>query len=151
MTLTLSVKLWRATMAKSNIDKLTELQKEVGYTSGKGLDPIAVLGFAGEAGEVIAELSTQKGEYMVQAKMHQFKVAGASLDFIKKQIRDKKHEPIQLTAENETALVTEMADQFYYLNAMCLNLNITVGTLALMAFTKVQAKHKANPKWEDKR
>ena len=122
---------------KTNLELLTELQIKQGFLPDTGvLSPIAILGYIGEAGEVAGEISTPKGEYHVSAKIAQVMYSARGVDFIKKEIRDKQAPPIEIVIANPDLLKSELADHFYYMNAVCIELGITHEELAEMAVKK---------------
>jgi phosphoribosyl-ATP pyrophosphohydrolase len=137
---------------KTYTEQLTSLQVTLGFNDNKGvLDNVAVLGFGGEAGEVMEELGTERGEYKVQASMSAFTYAARNLDFHKKQMRDGKEPYVEITITDRDRLISELADHFYYQNAILINLGLTHEDLAMLVFAKVKAKHIANSQYKDKR
>ena len=122
---------------KSFLEQLTDLQIKQGFLPNTGvLSPIAIFGYIGEAGEVAGEISTPKGEFSVQAKLAQVMYSARSVDFMKKEIRDKNAPPMEIIVEKPHLLLSELADHFYYMNAVCIELGITHEQLAEMAVNK---------------
>lgn len=130
------------------IEKLTELQKELGYSAGP-ISPIALLGLFGEAGEVLEETTLDRvgmgSSYLDEAVFRGVQIAKV-LDSVKKEIRKgnitvKENEVI---APSPTAYHKELADVFYYLNILCLNDGITIEDLARLSFDKVNARKQEN-------
>lgn len=137
--------------------KLTELQIKKGFTFNGGIvDDVAVLGFAGEAGEVIGELYPERkykdhGERAVDAGMTQFCEIAECLDDFKKAIRNGNMPGVKIVIENHGNLIKELADHYYYFNAICNNLGLSFETLAEIVYKKALANEQANPEWEVKR
>lgn len=128
----------------SPIAKLVRLQKEVGYEEGK-LNIVALLGFFGEAGEVLAEVSFDKSPKLTavdQAFLETIKEAikvAAKIDAWKKAIRDKEYMPnVTMTVEED--FKKELADQTYYAHALAMGQNTSMNELAVISINKVLSK-----------
>lgn len=134
------------------LQKLTNLQNEVGYTAG-AINLIALLGLAGEAGEVLQEYfqTTNDGfpDISILTTIDKFTMAAKSVDALKKQIRDSGDNNPAVLPEgavtfNEELFDKEMADQLYYLNALAINRGKTLEDYAKISFDKVSAKFQQN-------
>jgi NTP pyrophosphatase (non-canonical NTP hydrolase) len=127
------------------IDKLTTLQTSIGYNKGE-FNAIAILGLIGESGEVLEHVFISDSEI---ACMQRIAVAVAeALDNVKKEIRDrnfKTENVFYVDPESEHEFDKELADLFYYLNAVAINRGLTLDDLAKMSFEKVSAKLKQSP------
>jgi len=126
---------------ENNLDKLTEIQKEVGYEKGI-INNIALLGLFGEAGEVLNECSITKipngkGLWFEEGdKAIAISVAN-KIDTLKKAIRDRKHEPLYIKINDEEKFDSEIADVLYYLNALAINRGKTLNDYAELSLNKV--------------
>ena len=122
------------------IEKLTEIQKEVGYEKGT-INNIALLGLFGEAGEVINECafaSDDEDDSRVNLLFLNRAVSEANnIDSLKKQIRDKKQLPMLITIKDEEKFDKEIGDVLYYLNALALNRGKTLNDYAEISYKKV--------------
>lgn len=135
---------------ETNFQKLTELQKKVGYKEGS-INLIALFGSFGEAGEVLDEWIKQFDPAEVE-QCNELKVVrsaiviAAVLDDFKKQIRDKNSELPELKIANPLGDLfdREIADQLYYLNALAINRGKTLDDYAGISFEKVSAKIAVN-------
>jgi len=123
---------------ENSIEKLTAIQKEVGYEKGD-INNVAVLGLFGEAGEVINEcdflISTDgiDGLQLIQDGI----ASSLKVDSLKKQIRDKIKKPYKIHIKNEEDFDNEMADVLYYLNALAINRGKTLNDYAELSCKKV--------------
>ena len=129
---------------KSNLQKLTDLQKELGYKKGD-IDPIAILGIAGESGEILNELEfgVIKTAFpnTVLMEINGFVRTAERIDTIKKEVRNKDLDIIcNIKSTEEFDL--EISDLFYYLNAVCINRNKSIEEYAKLSFDKVTEKIK---------
>lgn len=126
----------------NNIQKLTILQKELGYHQGD-LNPVAILGIAGEAAEVIEEVNIAfGGPNAAQSQIEDlsdFIDAGNNLDHHKKQVRKNKLE-CAVNCDDMGRLDLEMSDLLYYVNIYCLNRGFTIEHLAGLSHDKVRSK-----------
>lgn len=119
------------------IEKITELQKEVGYEKGN-INNIALLGLFGEAGEVINECRVASENDLPPQPILPTAVSVAeNVDSLKKKIRDKEIPPLKIIIEDEEKFDKEMADVFYYLNALALNRGKTLNDYAEISYKKV--------------
>jgi NTP pyrophosphatase (non-canonical NTP hydrolase) len=133
-------------METTVFDRLTELQKKVGYTEGE-INPIAILGLVGEAGEVLSELTSivqEQNKIDVNIIGSAISIAGL-VDDLKKKVRDEK-KPVQflLPLMNENSFDEEMGDVLYYLNALAINRGQTLAYYAELSYKKVSAKVQIN-------
>lgn len=143
---------------ESYIDKLTELQKEIGYLPGV-ISPVAMLGLMGEIGEVAehivpsADLSNleldesllMNSTYIIgRSNTDDFVRTSKRLDNLKKQIR--KNELIagrySFAVANEAEFDKELGDVYYYLNAIRIARRLSWEDLARMSYEKVMEKQK---------
>lgn len=135
------------TQGESPLAELTELQNEVGYNKGD-INIIALLGLFGEAGEVLNEtFLIDNTEDIIKAedlKMLAVKTA-LGIDSLKKKIRDNqtKIKADILPAERDS-FDKELADCFYYLNALAINRGLTLEDLAKLSIAKVKSKGQQN-------
>jgi NTP pyrophosphatase (non-canonical NTP hydrolase) len=124
------------------IKKLTELQKEVGYEKGK-INNVALLGLFGEAGEVLNECSYSGAETIdIMDKSVLLNNAiriSQQVDSLKKDIRDKKTNPMLISITDEEKFDNEMADVLYYLNALAINRGKTLNDYAEISHYKVMS------------
>lgn len=128
------------------IEKLTGLQKEVGYEKGT-INNVALLGLFGEAGEVLNEVKMTKNEdgsgwYFEEGDKALAISVANKLDGFKKAIRDKKHEPLFIKINNEELFDKEMSDVLYYLNALAINRGKTLNDYAKISYDKVMGYRK---------
>jgi NTP pyrophosphatase (non-canonical NTP hydrolase) len=126
---------------ENSIDKLTEIQKEVGYERGK-INNVALLGLFGEAGEVLNETKISKnfngtGWWFEEGDKAIAVSVANKIDTLKKAIRDRKHEPLFIEIKNEENFDSEMADVLYYLNALAINRGKTLNDYAELSLNKV--------------
>lgn len=122
----------------SYVEKLIQTQNEIGYVNGP-VNIIALLGLFGEAGEVLQE-TNPKNEH-VESTFFQAVNIASTIDRMKKQIRDLKINVGGVHVENLEAFDSELADCFYYLNALCINRGLTLEDLAQMNLEKIKAKN----------
>lgn len=125
---------------ENSIDKLTALQKELGYSEGD-LSEVALLGLVGEAGEVLNETtySSDSGysEYIVKSARQ----AAENVDELKKSIRSGLVKAdIDIRDGHQDLFVKELADTLYYLNILAMNQGLTLFDLATVSHDKVRAK-----------
>lgn len=129
------------------IEKLTDLQLQVGYKPGK-INPIALLGLFGEAGEVLHETTLLSKDPMPEM-IKQTAVSIASLmDNLKKRIRDNKANQdfiaVFIDEDSEEKFDKEVADALYYLNAIAIARGKSLYEYAGISFRKVSAKLQIN-------
>ena len=129
---------------RTNLQKLTDLQKELGYKKGD-IDPVAVLGIAGESGEILNELEFEiiKTAFpkMTLMEINGFVRIAERIDTIKKEVRNKDLDIIcNIKSTEEFDL--EISDLFYYLNAICINRGKSIEDYAKLSFDKVTEKLK---------
>lgn len=125
-------------------DKLTEIQKEVGYEKGT-INNIALLGLFGESGEVLNECAFTSGidvqdrlNFIINEFLLNKAVTEANnIDSLKKKIRDKKQSPLLISIKDEEKFDGEMADVLYYLNALAINRGKTLAYYAELSCNKV--------------
>lgn len=136
----------------TNLEKLTELQNKIGYVAGE-VHPVAMLGLIGEAGEVAqaATYMTPKAKSLMQQDFFKFEamvghfvaVAG-EIDHFKKQLRGRTESEIHFAIKpDEEDFDPELADLFYYLNAVAIGRGLTIEDLARMSYEKVIARRGA--------
>ena len=119
------------------IERLTQLQNEVGYTKGK-INNVALFGLFGEAGEVLNECKHKSLMSNDLLEVCPDAVAKAiEVDNLKKKIRDRYTPPLDIVIENEEAFDMEMADVLYYLNALSINRGKTLNDYAKISYDKV--------------
>ncbi len=123
---------------ETSIDKLTAIQKEVGYEKGN-INNIALLGLFGEAGEVLNEcsFSDDPQSSMTNLMIETGIVSALNIDTKKKEIRDKKRPPLSITIKDEQKFDSEMADVLYYFNAIAINRGKTLDYYAELSLNKV--------------
>lgn len=136
------------------IKQLTELQQQIGYRAGN-IEPVAFLGLLGEVGEVAAEvyvsarnelISEVEGLSMLEReiyqKKHMLRFYAAEVDALKKEVRKDSAYSNGLVVEiaNEEDFKLELADVFYYLNAIASCMGMTLNDLAKLSYEKVMAK-----------
>jgi phosphoribosyl-ATP pyrophosphohydrolase len=125
------------------IFNLNKLQSEFGYKRGE-IDPVALLGLFGEAGEVLNEVFLiDNNDDIIKAedlKMIACEKA-LELDTLKKKIRTQKDKKISVSIKDHPqAFNTELADCFYYLNILATNQGLTLADLAQISLDKIKAK-----------
>ena len=95
---------------ENSIEKLTAIQKEVGYETGE-INNIALLGLFGEAGEVINECAfSMKGGQSFNGEgdlLHDAVITSEKVDALKKRIRDKQKEPMNITIKDDVKFDSE--------------------------------------------
>jgi len=148
-------------MEKTSIEKLldlvncvldlSDLQQQLGYVKGP-ISTVAMLGLVGESGEVLAETMINTSSLSVLNIRREAVQIAAAVDGLKKAIRiGNDNSSIILPSEKEDLFDKELADAFYYLNALAINRGFTIFQLAKMAHDKVRAKQAAGGSSEDKR
>jgi hypothetical protein len=134
----------------SNLQQLDELQNKVGYVRGD-INIIALLGLFGEAGEVLGELflidNSEDDLKAEDLKMLAVDTA-KKIDNLKKAIRDNKNSDKINIGTNYVVssddFDKELADCFYYLNALAINRGLTLEDLAGISVAKVKTKQQQN-------
>lgn len=127
---------------ENSIDKLTNLQKEFGYKQGE-INPVALLGLFGEAGEVMNECKHKSLINNDLLKICPDAVKSAELvDDFKKKIRSNIIPLGTIVIDNEENFDKEMADVLYYLNVLALNRGKTLNDYAEISYQKVISKKK---------
>lgn len=125
-------------------ESLTQLQLDYGYKEGD-INPVALLGLFGEAGEVLAEV------ILITDKNPMNTLQGAAVniaelvDDMKKRIRkDPDNAPgtFIMAEDGGVRLDTEMADVLYYLNLLALNRGKDLAYYAQLSVDKVKVKSK---------
>jgi NTP pyrophosphatase (non-canonical NTP hydrolase) len=143
-------KLLKITMSESLVknpfEQLTQLQKDFGYTTGE-INPVALLGLFGEAGEVLGEvLLSSKGECTYVNTLQGAAVNTAEMvDNLKKHYRKNPEvaaDTFILRDDDGEKLDLEMADVLYYLNLLALNRGKQLEYYAQLSIEKVKAKSK---------
>lgn len=130
------------TVGVSPLEMLKEMQNGFGYVKGN-IDPVALLGLFGEAGEVLNEtfLIDNSEDEIKSEDIKLIAVKHAKhIDYLKKQIRNKTHKPITITVENQIEFDKELADCFYYLHALAINRGLSLETLAYLCIAKINSK-----------
>jgi hypothetical protein len=136
----------------TNLQKLTELQNKIGYVAGE-IHPVALLGLLGETGEVAAETTFTQSEHTEFHEMHAlwektnainrnkvaFALTAESLDLAKKEIRRETDSKVVVFIKSNNFDI-ELADLFYYLNAVAIARGLTIEDLARMSYEKVIAR-----------
>ena len=117
-------------------DKLTEIQKEVGYEKGT-INNIALLGIFGEAGEVLNECKIKEDGIIKPLPLEGAIEKAEQVDRLKKAIRDKEAKAHEIVIENEENFDSEMSDVLYYLNALAINRGKTLNDYAELSLNKV--------------
>jgi hypothetical protein len=122
-------------------EKLTDLQRKVGYSEGE-INPIAMLGLIGEVGEVLGETVTTSNALGFDQTISIASFTAELIDLYKKEIRDKKSLAVEVfvPADNEDDFDKEIADVLYYLNAIAINRGKSLDYYAKLSFDKVSAK-----------
>jgi len=133
---------------KSSFERLTLLQLAVGYKAGT-INPIAILGLYGEAGEVLAETfftSTMRTEAELIGSPERVRKTAVdvarTIDMMKKLIRDDKENKMEVVVNipiNRNFDI-EVADALYYLNAIAIGRGMTLADYAEISYQKVSAK-----------
>lgn len=134
-------------------DKLTELQKKIGYTPGQ-ISAIALFGLFGEAGEVMEEFFRHADPLDIEIGSLGYAIsvavaAAKNIDDVKKKIRSYYGvtvPPLTTTKELGLDFDKELADTLYYLNAIAINRGKTLEYYADLSFTKVSARVEENLK-----
>ncbi len=124
--------------------ELTKLQNHYGYVRGP-IDPVALFGLFGEAGEVLGEAYLKEENNTDAIKAEDLKgiaiSSAAKLDSFKKQLRNKEYPPIKVVISTPPAAFdTELADCFYYLHALAINRGLKLEDLAQISLDKIKAK-----------
>lgn len=128
----------------NNLEKLTELQNKIGYVAGE-VHPVAILGLMGESGEVAeatyfmtpkAKSLTQDGFFKFKEMANRFVRVAGEIDEFKKQIRNQTEIHFAIEVDKDE-FDMELADLFYYLNAVAIGRGLTVEDLARMSYEKV--------------
>jgi NTP pyrophosphatase (non-canonical NTP hydrolase) len=134
----------------NSIQKLTELQHQVGYKEGP-VNLIALFGLFGESGEVLEEwLKTVTLKKDIHDSWISDGIAAAdTIDRLKKLIRDSKLEIngnrfAETKRELDGNFDKELADALYYLNAIAINRGKTLEYYAQLSYDKVSAKIQQN-------
>lgn len=140
--------IFEATYSKEGeetaLQKLTKFQEEVGYVKGP-INPVALLGLFGEAGEVLNEV------FLIDNSEDQIKAedlktiaveAAEKIDLFKKTIRDHNLNAPTCKIQNPDSdfFDTELADVFYYLHALAKNRGLSLEDLAAMSLKKIGDK-----------
>lgn len=137
----------------SSLERLTELQKELGYKEGN-ISPIALFGLVGESGEVLAEtvlMNFKSFKNLNKEVEHSISIAKC-MDEYKKEIRRQKSSPSEnLVFIDGEKFNAELADCFYYLNILAMNRGLTIDDLAKMAYDKIKSKQAAGGSSEDRK
>jgi NTP pyrophosphatase (non-canonical NTP hydrolase) len=133
--------------------KLTKLQNSVGYVTGP-INMIALLGLAGESGEVLEEFFKEKvmslEMWTPEETISQYITVSKRIDNLKKRIRDSEKDSTSVSPEiashsfSEELFDKEIADTLYYLNALAINRGKTLEEYAKISFDKVSAKIQQN-------
>jgi hypothetical protein len=124
------------------IFNLNKLQSEFGYKRGE-IDPVALLGLFGEAGEVLNEtiLHDVTNDLIKTSDLQDLAVNSArQVDDFKKQIRKGMAKINVSIKDHPQAFNTELADCFYYLNILATNQGLTLADLAQISLDKIKAK-----------
>ncbi|MHA3788304.1 hypothetical protein ACX0HA_08860 [Flavobacterium hauense] len=133
--------------------ELTDLQLQYGYKLGE-LNPVALLGLFGEAGEVLNEVIFYDLDGDENEKRKALAVGIASIiDDLKKYFRANPHfaPGVMIVREDEDggeAFDKEVADTLYYLNLIALNRGRDLAYYAQLSVDKVKAKGLKPPKTE---
>jgi hypothetical protein len=131
---------------KSSFEKLSDLQTQVGYKEGP-INPVALLGLFGEAGEVLAEVAFESKSGLAEAIREKSVSSSRVADDLKKHIRDKKNQhpiTVVLDPSKESLFDKEMADTLYYLNALAICRGKTLEDYAEISYQKC-----LNKTWTD--
>lgn len=125
---------------ENSIEKLTKLQMEFGYTQGE-INPVALLGLFGEAGEVMNECKHKSliNNDLLSICPNSVKEAVLVDDF-KKKVRSKIIPFGTIVIQDEEKFDKEMADVLYYLNVLALNRGKTLNDYAEISYQKVMSK-----------
>ncbi|WP_312697019.1 hypothetical protein [Sphingobacterium mizutaii] len=126
---------------QSSFDRLTALQKELGYKEGE-INDVAILGLVGEAGEALEELKydpTIDGDATIA--IVDVLASTFILEGIKKEVRKKTFKlNFELPEENREKYIKELADVVYYLNICASSVNTSLEELAQISHDKVRSK-----------
>lgn len=124
-------------------EKLTQLQLKVGYKEGS-VNPIALLGLFGEAGEVLNETILLCADPTPEIVKCSAVTIAKGIDELKKLIRDIKDNPDPITVfideAHQEKFDIEVADALYYLNAIAIARGKTLADYAEISYKKVSAK-----------
>ncbi len=121
---------------RSPLDQLTFLQNEVGYVKGN-INNVALLGLFGEAGEVLNECKIKEDGVIKPLPLEGAIEKAEQVDRLKKAIRDKEAKVHEIIIEDEEKFDSEMADVFYYFNALAINRGKTINDYAEISCKKV--------------
>lgn len=125
---------------ENSIEKLTNLQKEFGYKEGE-INPVALLGLFGEAGEVMNECRQKS---LINNDLLRICPNGVDaaldVDEFKKKVRSGAFPFGTIVIESEEKFDKEMADVIYYLNVLALNRGKTLNDYAEISYQKVMSK-----------
>lgn len=129
-------------MQQTELQKLIELQKQLGYITGP-ISSVAMLGLIGEAGEVLAETdcSLFVDDNLIRDIGDTLRVA-VFMDNHKKAIRKTQRNLyiFEVPDHSSDNFDSELADTFYYLNILATNRGLTIEDLARMGREKVERK-----------
>jgi hypothetical protein len=121
---------------------LTKLQNHYGYVKGP-IDPVALLGLFGEAGEVLNEMFLiDNGSEFIKAEDLKLVATSSAkvMDQYKKKLRKKECPAITINiSDPPAAFDTELADCFYYLHALAINRGLTLEDLAQISLDKIKS------------
>lgn len=143
---------WVADPGKEPFEMLTALQKDFGYTTGD-INPVALLGLFGEAGEVLAEViflektegSLGDDNLKSVELVHRTAVcAGELVDHLKKACRmvpGKAPSVFIASEDGGEKFDIELADTLYYLNLLALNRGYKLSHYAMLSVQKVKDKN----------
>ncbi len=125
---------------KDAFEKLTQLQLKIGYKPGE-VNPIALLGLYGEAGEILAEtVFTSTIDRPEEVRVAAVDFAHV-VDTLKKLIRDDKQQrTVSVNVLREELFDIEVADALYYINAIAIGRGKTLADYAEISYKKVSAK-----------
>lgn len=126
------------------IQKLSQLQEELGYQSNCEISPVALLGIVGEAGEVLAETLLLNSDLMpvdVELLSTAENVA-VLVDNLKKKVRrhPEANYSVQIINDEHNDFDMEMADLLYYFNIIARNRGLSIDHYADLATKKVREK-----------
>lgn len=129
----------------NSIEKLTKLQNAVGYKQGV-VNPIAILGLFGEAGEVMNETLIVGDDLQTEYIKNDGVSAAKLVDAQKKKIRDGAGVSVNviIPETNLSAFDIEVADALYYLNAIAIGRGKTLADYAEISYQKVSKKTQIN-------
>lgn len=137
----------------NEVEQLTKLQYELGYTKGN-VSPIALFGLFGEAGEVLNETSLINFNSFkdLNKDVEDAVSIAVSIDDYKKKIRRQTFTSSEnIVFIDEVNFDIELADCFYYLNILATNRGLTINDLAKMAHDKVRSKQASGASSEDRK